>query len=116
MTGDPRIGRQAKKRFLDEQHEFVLSAVSVWEMAIKISLKKLEIPGRVGSWVRRHLAINRIRLLPIDFEHVARVADLPFHHRDPFDRLLAVQALAEKLPFLSADRVFDRYGVERIWG
>ena len=115
VADDRRLGRTAKARFLDEQHEFMLSIVSVWEMAIKVSLDKLELPDKVETWVRRQLAANRIRLLPLDFEHAARVDQLPFHHRDPFDRLLAVQALAEKLPLLSADRQFDKYGVDRIW-
>jgi PIN domain nuclease of toxin-antitoxin system len=115
VANDRRLGSRAKARFLDSGNEFTLSIVSVWEMAIKVSLNKLVIPGKVGTWVRRQLATNRIRLLPLDFEHAARVAELPFHHRDPFDRLLAVQAIGEEIPFLSADRVFDRYGVERIW-
>jgi PIN domain nuclease of toxin-antitoxin system len=61
------------------------------------------------------MAGNRFQSLEIDFRHVARVAELPFHHRDPFDRLLAAQALEEDLTFVSSDSAFDAYGVRRLW-
>jgi PIN domain nuclease of toxin-antitoxin system len=57
----------------------------------------------------------RLELLPLQLEHIYRLADLPLHHRDPFDRLLIAQALQERMPIISGDADFDAYGVERIW-
>jgi PIN domain nuclease of toxin-antitoxin system len=61
------------------------------------------------------MAVNGFRLLPIDFQHVAAVGSLPFHHRDPFDRLLISQAQGEKLTIVTADAACDKYGVLRFW-
>jgi PIN domain nuclease of toxin-antitoxin system len=69
----------------------------------------------VAQFFKEELAANGMVLLPIEFRHVIRVAQLPFHHRDPFDRLLIAQAMEEDLSLVSADRRFDAYGVERIW-
>jgi PIN domain nuclease of toxin-antitoxin system len=84
-------------------------------MAIKLSLEKLELPASVDVFVERHFVGGGFRALAIDVSHVARVARLPFHHRDPFDRLLAAQALEEDLAIVTRDPVFTRYGVRRIW-
>ena len=63
----------------------------------------------------RELANNNMTILPIEISHTAQLTTLPFHHRDPFDRLIIAQALAEKLPVVSIDSQFDAYGVERVW-
>jgi PIN domain nuclease of toxin-antitoxin system len=84
-------------------------------MAIKVSLGKLELPSPVGRFLQEQLAVNRILELPIELRHTARASTLPFHHRDPFDRLLAAQALEEGLSIVSADPVFRRYGTKRVW-
>jgi len=71
-----------------------------------------------GCWetaIKEELAANGIALLPIEFRHVMRVAQLPFHHRDPFDRLLIAQAMEEDFALVSRDSHFDAYGVNRIW-
>ena len=115
VANDPRLTERARAVFVDPENEPRLSVVSAWEIAIKASIKKLELPRRAGVWIREQLATNQVGILPLDLDHVGRVADLPFHHKDPFDRLLAAQALGEKLPVLSGDPAFDAYGVERIW-
>jgi len=84
-------------------------------MAIKVSLGRLKIEGSVDRFIAQHMAASGVQALPVRLPHVARVATLPFHHRDPFDRLLAAQALVEDLTIVSADSVFKRYGVSRIW-
>jgi len=61
------------------------------------------------------VALNEVQILPIGLAHLGNVATLPFHHRDPFDRLLIAQAMVEKVPIVSADAVFDRYGIDREW-
>ena len=84
-------------------------------MAIKLSLGKLKLPDAIERFIPEQLAANGFSQLHIDFRHVARVAALAFHHRDPFDRLLVAQAIEEKLPVVTADPMFAKYGVKRIW-
>ena len=82
-------------------------------MAIKSSLGRLTLPSTVGAYVAEKIA-EGYRVLPVSASHTARVETLPWHHRDPFDRLLAAQALEEGWPLLTRDRVFRKYGVEVI--
>jgi len=97
------------------------SHVSLWEMAIKSSLGKLTLTKQQGQpGDARQFLLNLVRNLrlysrPIEFDDVAGVEQLPFHHYDPFDRLLVVQAQRRNLPIVSADRVFEQYGVKRVW-
>jgi len=84
-------------------------------MAIKSSLGKLRLPARVGVFLAEHLPPNRINVLTISLRDIDRVAVLPFHHRDPFDRLIAAQALERNLTIVSSELVFEQYGLERIW-
>jgi PIN domain nuclease of toxin-antitoxin system len=84
-------------------------------MAIKLSLGKLKFPAPLDRFVPEQLAANGFQQLEIGFRHVARVARMAVHHRDPFDRLLAAQALEEAATIVSADAVFRKYGVKRIW-
>lgn len=96
-------------------NECFLSLASCWEMAIKVSLGKLDLPNAIERFIPEQMALNRFGRLNIDFRHVARVAAMPFHHRDPFDRLLAAQALEEGLTLVSSAPVFRTYKVRRIW-
>jgi PIN domain nuclease of toxin-antitoxin system len=92
-----------------------LSVASCWEMAIKISLGKLQLTLPIEQFVSEHLVVNAFTLLPVDLEDTGRVARLPFHHRDPFDRLLVAQALTHDLVVVTADPLFRKYGVKRAW-
>ena len=111
----PELSKKARASIADPDNECLLSLASCWEIAIKVSLGKLTLPNPIERFVPEQLAANRFRQLDIGFRHVARVAGLTFHHRDPFDRLLAAQALEETLTVVTADPVFRRYGVKRIW-
>ncbi|MDD5309123.1 MAG: type II toxin-antitoxin system VapC family toxin [Deltaproteobacteria bacterium] len=111
----PELGREARRCWLDPATCPLLSVASVWEMAIKAGLGKLRLDMPLDELVAQGIEGQGIALLPIDLSHALAVRTLPLHHRDPFDRLLAAQALAEKVPILSADDTFDRYGVKRIW-
>lgn len=113
VTDDARLSKRAARAIAGT--ECLLSVASCWEMAIKVGLGKLTIPGTPARFIQQQLEVNGFGLLPISLEHASRVAALPFHHRDPFDRLLAAQALAEEMPLVSADTVFPRYGVTRLW-
>lgn len=84
-------------------------------MAIKQSLGKLKLTAPLEDFIPTQMAANGFQEMAIDFRHIARVAGLPFHHRDPFDRLLAAQAVVEDLTLVSADPAFDAYGVRRLW-
>jgi PIN domain nuclease of toxin-antitoxin system len=110
-----QLSTRAAELFLETQHHLYLSIASVWEMAIKNSLGKLTFHKPLEAYILDTLQENAIQLLPIDFRHVTRVSNLPFHHRDPFDRLLISQALEEKISILSCDVVFDLYKIERLW-
>jgi PIN domain nuclease of toxin-antitoxin system len=101
--------------FEDTNNDFVLSRASVWEMAIKQSLGRLKLGRSLSGLVELATDEQGIGLLGIELTHVTHVASLPFHHQDPFDRLLVAQALIEGLPVLSDKSVFDDYGVLRIW-
>lgn len=92
-----------------------LSVASCWEMAIKIGIGKLRLPAVIEKFVPDQLAANGIELLPINFLDAAGVANLDRHHGDPFDRLIISQALRNDLVIASADRVFAKYGVKRVW-
>ena len=109
------LSKKARAAISDPDNECLLSLVSCWEMAIKLSLGKLRLPGAIERFIPEHLAANAFHQLAITFRHVAKVATLPFHHRDPFDRLLAAQAIEERCAIVSADPVFRKYGVTRIW-
>ena len=111
----PQLSPAAREAIGDANRPCFVSLASCWEMAIKCSLGKLRLAVPVGAYVSQHVAENGFRLLPIALEHAARVETLPFHHRDPFDRLLAAQAVCEDLELVSADPAFDAYGVMRRW-
>lgn len=112
---DPRLTVSARETIESPDVTPFLSAASLWEMAIKISLGKLALPQPYEVFLREQLTLNGVGILNITLRHTAAVIDLPFHHRDPFDRLLAAQAMTEDLTLISADAVFDRYPVKRLW-
>ncbi len=106
LAGDPRLGAQARQE-VEAAAELVVSAASLWEIAIKVSIGKLgALPGLPAV-----LAEAGVRRLGIEDEHLRRLESLPWHHRDPFDRLLIAQAQAEALTVLTADPAFGDYAV-----
>ena len=111
----PDLSKKARQAIINPDNECFLSLASCWEMAIKLSLGKLKLAGVIERFIPEQLSANGFRQLEVDFRHVARVATMPFHHRDPFDRLLAAQAKEEKLAIVSADAIFQKYGVKRVW-
>ncbi|WP_446010963.1 type II toxin-antitoxin system VapC family toxin [Candidatus Electrothrix sp.] len=115
VENSPQLSDNALNIIQDIENECFLSLVSSWEMSIKAGIGKLKLTCSVQEYVPQHLAANQFRQLDISFRHVTGVESLELHHRDPFDRLLAAQALEDNLILVSADRIFDRYGVERVW-
>ena len=95
----------------DSTNNLSLSLVSVWEMQIKIQLGKLELQDSLQQILTTQHSDNNLQILGIDLSHILRLASLPHHHRDPFDRLLIAQEQAEDLTLVSADGVFSHYDV-----
>ena len=113
---DPsRLGPRAIAILEAPDNEMVISAGTIWELSIKVGLGKLSLSLPFQTWMERALVDLHLTVAPITVEVAQRQMSLPFHHRDPFDRLLAAQCLVEVIGIVSADSVFDRYGVDRIW-
>lgn len=111
---DPLLHANVRALFADVGNDIFLSAASVWEMAIKASLGKLKLAAPLSRLVAGGVE-RGIRVLAIACEHTYEVEHLPFHHRDPFDRLLAAQASYEGLYLVSRDPRFDEYPATRVW-
>jgi PIN domain nuclease of toxin-antitoxin system len=112
---NPLLSATAKTLIRDTGTKSVLSFVSIWELAIKTSSGKLNLAGPLEVYISTQVATNKIIFMEITLESIYKVADLPYHHRDPFDRLLIAQALTENIPIVSGDAIFDAYGITRIW-
>jgi len=114
LDGSKKITETAISHIENPDNTSFVSIASIWEMAIKISLDKLQMKTSFKK-LSDYLAINDFQLLPILFEHAMEVSTLEFHHRDPFDRLIISQGMVEKMPIVSGDQNFDAYPVQRIW-
>ncbi len=115
ILNDTQLSDNARSLMLDPANELLVSPASYWEIAIKISLGKYILGEEFGEFMEQQISENDLTVLPITVKHAAAVATLPFHHRDPFDRLLIAQAMTEQIPVLSRDQVFDKYPVARTW-
>ena len=111
---DHLLSPVAHAAMTDPGNELLLSAATIWEIAIKVGLKKLPLSMPYLAWMNKAIADLELVVLPITTEYADVQAGLPKHHRDPFDRLLAAQALVEGIPIISADGIFDQYGIVRI--
>ena len=92
-----------------------LSIASLWEITIKVSIQKLQVGMSMSDLVTRNVYGNAIEILHIEAQHLDQLSSLPFYHKDPFDRIIVAQSLVEKMPLISADAIFDRYGITRLW-
>lgn len=115
VSGDERLSSRARRRIQNRRNDKWLSIASVWEIAIKRSLGKLELEISTDDLIDAGALDNGIALLDVTRAHAIGVVDLAFHHRDPFDRLLISQAMREKMAIVSVDLAFDAYPIERVW-
>ena len=115
VTDNPRLSAHVKLLIEDENNEKLVSIASIWEMAIKHSIGRLNFSLPFIEFVRQQLTVSNIGLLEINLQHIEVVASLPLHHRDPFDRLIIAQSMAEQIPILSVDAIFDAYAIARVW-
>jgi PIN domain nuclease of toxin-antitoxin system len=114
VAGDPQLSARARRAMEVEENDWWLSTASVWEMSVKASLGRLRLPAAAHDYVEQKVE-QGLRVLSIDWPHAAATERLPFHHRDPFDRLIVAQALVEGLALVTRDPVFREYGVTVIW-
>lgn len=114
MSGDARLSGAALRAIEGSDGEWWLSTASIWEMAIKSSLRRLMLPARASDYIAEKVQ-RGLQILAIDWPVAAAVERLPFHHRDPFDRLIIAQAQAERIDVVTKDKVFRKYGVKVVW-
>jgi PIN domain nuclease of toxin-antitoxin system len=114
IAGSDRLNNQAKNIMTDMNNELVLSVASLWEIAIKSSLGKLELLRPFDQLIPEQLELHEVDVLQIELTHLSRIISLPFHHRDPFDRLIIAQSITENLPIITSDTVFQQYPVQII--
>jgi PIN domain nuclease of toxin-antitoxin system len=115
LAGDARLSTGARDAIEDLANTRFFSIASAWEVAIKASLGKLVLSAPFNQLIPGQLRANGIELLAIRPDHIAELLTLPFHHRDPFDRILITQAAVENAVVVSADATLDRYGINRLW-
>lgn len=115
IAGDEQMSEKARDLIEDVENDICLSVGSLWEMSIKISLGKLTISGPFAEIIPRQIEQNSIDLMPIAMQDMSRLVDLPFHHRDPFDRLIIVQAITRNVPVIGNDAEFSNYPVDLVW-
>lgn len=112
---DPKLSTKAAQLVTDPTNRVPISPASYWEIAIKIKTSKLVLRESFLDFVRHAILDNGFAILPIEPAHCDQSTTLPFHHKDPFDRLLVAQALTEDIPILSIDPILDAYGIQRLW-
>lgn len=115
IGGNASLSPTARTLIEDADNQPLLSMASLWELAIKLSIGKLSLGQPFETLIPEQMRLNGIELLQIEMAHVVVVAKLPFHHRDPFDRLLIAQAMVEQIPMVSGDPAFDLYRIKRLW-
>lgn len=114
VNGDDRVP-QPLRHTLSVAQRVLVSDVSLWELGVKSALGKFQLVPSVRGWFEHHLGLTRFGSLAISRAHLAGVAGLPMHHRDPFDRLLIAQALEEHLTLVTVDGEIQSYSVPTIW-
>jgi PIN domain nuclease of toxin-antitoxin system len=110
-----RLSAKARRLLTDQRNDLVLSAATPWEIALKVSAGKLRLPCSVAEFVASRAVATRVTPLPITQLHAIESVELPWHHRDPFDRVLVAQARLEGVPLMSNDEVFEAYDVKVLW-
>ncbi len=111
-----QLSNTATQLFQDTQNEVFVSTVSVWEMAIKASIGKLQAPTNLEQYMLTQLEQRDMKLLNISLAHVAYIRNMSRFHGDPFDHLLIAQASIEQMPLLTKETLlFNQYGVQTIW-
>jgi PIN domain nuclease of toxin-antitoxin system len=107
----PQLSPRARREIADSNNEVCVSVATLWEIVLKRSAGRLNFPDELEQVLRE----ESFTLMPIGFQHLRTTERLPFLHKDPFDRMIIAQALAEGIPIATRDRVFAAYGVQIVW-
>jgi PIN domain nuclease of toxin-antitoxin system len=111
LEGNKLLAKSCRQIIANPQNDVFVSVASLWEMAIKISLGKLTLVQPLADVIKQ-IVVEDIIILPILPEHILQILTLPFHHRDPFDRIIIAQSQIENLPVVTDDREFGAYTVK----
>lgn len=114
VSGDPRMGCRGREAIEDEDTTSFVSIATWWEIEIKHSIGKLHLEDPFESFMALRAA-EGYQVLQVDPPHLIDLNSLPFHHRDPFDRMIISQARRERMPVCTSDPVFDAYDIETVW-
>ena len=115
IGNDPQLSAPARQSIENSANDKFISAASLWEIAIKLSLGKVKLPQSFDEVFPQQLEINGFELLPISCAHLNQLILLPLHHRDPFDRLLIAQAIADEMTMVTRDPEFSKYPAKILW-
>lgn len=115
IAGSFNLSDTARMLIEEQENQRFVSIASLWEMSIKVSIGKLTLGMSLSELLDREVYGNAIELLEIQSAHLDELVTLPFHHKDPFDRLMIAQSLAEDIPIVTKDNTFDRYSVSVLW-
>jgi PIN domain nuclease of toxin-antitoxin system len=115
FLADPQLSMTVQQMIQDLRNEPFVSVASLWEMAIKVRSGKRCVPGAFETVIIAQLQTHHFGVWSVRPEHTVAISQLALHHKDPFDRMLAVQSLGDNLPLLRVDQIFDQSGVQRIW-
>ena len=111
LEGNKSLSKPHRQIISDSQNDVLVSIASLWEIAVKISLGKLTLAKPLADVIKQ-IAVENIEVLPILPKHTLQVSTLPFHHRDPFDRIIVAQLQVENLPIVTNDIEFSHYGIK----
>jgi len=114
IEGDRLLSAKALSAINDEAYFNFVSIASIWEIAIKLNVEKLKLQTSFLG-IQKKMDENGFKLLPLNFEHTLILKDLPLHHRDPFDRMIIAQSIAEDLTIISKDKNFSLYPIKLLW-
>ena len=114
IEGSDQLSQKARQEIETENTNNFVSIASLWEIAIKVSLGKIELKTSFHQ-INNKLSENGFEILPLTFEDTLIISSLPFHHRDPFDRIIIAQAMTNKMTIISKDGQFSLYGAKVVW-
>jgi PIN domain nuclease of toxin-antitoxin system len=115
IQGSQNLSETARNLIEDQENQKLLSIASLWEISIKVSIGKLDVGMTIAQLLSREVYGNGFEVLAIQASHLDELTRLVFHHKDPFDRLIIAQALAERMPLVTRDEAFGHYAVSLLW-
>jgi PIN domain nuclease of toxin-antitoxin system len=115
VSDDPQLSKKGMQLLVDPENDLLLSPATYWELAIKISIGKYRLTDPLAEYINEAVRLYGLNVLPITPMHAEATVQLPYHHKDPFDRMLIAQAIVEGVAIVSSDDAFDAYPVTRLW-